>query len=96
MPSYELDLVSAETDPGTPIFWQTVYALACLGVDMAEPVIAEPEPFGIPDPSLDEMVRNLKRSIALGTETQAMAVLPFKAREAGGRSMIFAEWAEDE
>lgn len=62
-------LTEDDTDPHTPLFWETVHWLATQGADMTAPDLQ------LPPASLGVQVLELRREVALKTETQLMPVI---------------------
>jgi hypothetical protein len=62
-------LIEDDTDPSTPLFWETVHWLATQGADIKPPSLElSPAPLGV-------QILELKRSVALSTPTQLMPVV---------------------
>lgn len=59
-------LFEDDTDPHTPLFWETMKWASRQGMDLKAPDVH------LPDPSLGVQVAELKRQVALRTPTQAM------------------------
>lgn len=65
--SFRTLMTQDNTDPATPLFWETVHALAQRGVHLDPPAMEEPK-FKVPP-------RSIKDEIALLTPTQLMPVI---------------------
>lgn len=62
-------LIEDDTDPSTPLFWETVHWLATKGAHINPPALElPPAPLGV-------QILELKRSVALSTPTQLMPVV---------------------
>jgi hypothetical protein len=59
-----------QTDPSTPLFWETVYWLAKQGMSLEVP-----REVMLPDPGIGVQVLELQRAVALKTPTMAMEII---------------------
>lgn len=62
-------LTEDDTDPATPMFWETVHWLAKQGLDLSPPAI------DLPEPSLGVMILDLQREVAIKTPTMMMETI---------------------
>lgn len=67
---YRPDEAAAQDDPGTPVFWEAVHALAQLGQHLTYP-----RELLLPEPSIGVQVLELQRRAAIRTDTQLLPVL---------------------
>lgn len=63
------DLTEDDTDPSTPLFWETVHWLAKQGTDLSPPDLELPEaPIGV-------KILELQREVAIKTPTMALQII---------------------
>lgn len=62
-------LTEDDTDPSTPLFWETVHFFAKRGEHLSPPDLE------LPEPSIGVKVLELTREVALKTPTQMMPTL---------------------
>jgi hypothetical protein len=62
-------LTEDDTDPSTPLFWETVHWLAKQGLDLSPPKVE------LGPASLGVQVLELQRQVAIKTPTMAMEII---------------------
>lgn len=62
-------LLEDDTDPSTPLFWETVHWLATQGADISPPALE------LPDAPIGVQILELQREVAIKTPTQLMPVV---------------------
>lgn len=101
-PSKALAQLTEESkdDPSTPFFWETVYALAKQGKDIANPAAwvpwdlesyqaCQPMEVDLVGTSLRDQIIDLKRRTSVHTSTQALPILDLPTQPI---PTIFSEW----
>lgn len=69
MDNWFAELTEDDTDPSTPLFWETVHFFAKKGEHLEAPNIE------LSEPSLGVKILELQREVAIKTPTMAMPVL---------------------